>query len=517
MSAQDPGLDILEALLKGRQPPSPPPPPGQPTEDVVMEESQERFVGALRPEARTYTGRPELCWSFWLKGHALVENGIPLQDETSGTVNDIPEETIKTHMRDAFRRYLVYAIRTAGYFPAMVQRVDEWSNNPESQVRDLEGMTNSEMLKITLKRDTATLDPREPLTAPATKVSIRWGGTRELYHWDTPTNDANTVWLFLPMIEMFNRMINDSTNSSPNNRDPIQAMQSVNEAMFGFEVGSLRVTSYNFPVVVGERPFEPDTVTSTMDIASVGSNPFIPGPDYDAWYSAMEPTAIDPNVYGRIITINELEDYYGWKESSAERYIQWSMICKNMSTHTLRITNLESAPVGALVAPTGVYVGLRTNLKSYLRLLQTKTFRLTQPQLAVETASQLATTIVDYWGSSENLEIRVEKALLQVHDLGRVVSEEPVMRICVRWRLPKNVAIDMMHDLRHHVDGRPRNPQWMETHVCANVAKLTSCRIPEAEFPNYSNEHRRRWKPRMTDVPFRRSEFDAWDESYFLD
>lgn len=513
MSAQDPGLDILDSLLRGRQPPSPPPPPGQPTEDVVMEESQERFVGALRPEARTYTGRPELCWSFWLKGRALVENGIPLQDETSGTVNDIPEETIKTHMRDAFRRYLVYAIRTAGYFPAMVQRVDEWTNNPESQDQDLEGMTNSEMLNITLKHDSVTLDPRFCLSAHATKVSIRWGGTRELYHWDTPTNDSNTVWLFLPMIEMFNRMINDSTNSSPNNRDPIQAMQSVNEAMFGFEVGSLRVTSHNFPLVVGERPFEPDG--SIVDIASIGDNPFIPVPDYDAWYSAIEPTAIDPNVYGRIITINELEDYYGWKESSAERYIQWSMICKNMSTHTLRMTNLESAPVGALVAPTGVYVTLRGHLKNYLRRLQSKTLRLAQPQLAEETVSQLATTIMDHWGSSENLEIRVEKALLELQDDG-VVSEEPVMRICVRWRLPKNVAIDMMNALRQHVDGTPRNPESMQSHLRVNVAKLADCRIPAAEFPNYSNETRRRWKPRITDVPFRRSEFDAWSESFFL-
>lgn len=516
MSAQDPGLDILEALLKGRQPPSPPPPPEATTEDVAMGESQERFVGALRPEARTYTGRPELCWSFWLKGRALTEDAPPQQPYLvqNGTVTGIPEETIKTHMRDAFRRYLVYAIRTAGYFPAMVQRVDEWTNNPESQVQDLEGMTNSEMLKISLKHDSVTLDPQMASGASATKVSIRWGGTRELYHWDTPTNDSNTVWLFLPMIEMFNRMINDSTNSSPNNRDPIQAMQSVNEAMFGFEVGSLRVTSHNFPLVVGERPFQPDG--RIVDIASIGGDPVVPESDYDAWYSAMEPTMIDPNVYGRIITINELEDYYGWKESSAERYIQWSMICKNMSTHALRMTNLESAPVGALVAPTGVYVTLRGHLKNYLRRLQSATFRLTQPQLAAETVSQLATTIVDHWGSSENLEIRVEKALLKLQDDG-VVGEKPVMRICVRWRLPKNVAIDMMHDLRHHVDGRPRNPQWMETHVCANVAKLTSCRIPEAEFPNYSNEHRRRWKPRITDVPFRRSEFDAWSESYFLD
>lgn len=511
MSAQDPGLDILDALLRGRQPPPPPPPPGQPTPDVAMGEpqTQERFVGALRPEAQTYTGRPELCWSFWLKGHALVENAIPLQDQTFGTVNDIPEETIKTYMRDAFRKYLIYAIRTAGYFPAMVQRAHEWTNNPESQVQDLEGMTNSEMLKITLKRDTVTLDPQLALTAPATKVSIRWGGTRELYHWDTPTNDANTVWLFLPMIEMFNRMVNDA----PNNHDPIQVMQSVNEVMFGFEVGSLRVTSQNFPLVVGERPFEPDG--RIVDIASIGGDPVVPDPDYDTWYSAMEPTMLDPNVYDLIITIDKLEDYYGWKESSAERYIQWSMICKNMSTHTLRMTNLESAPVGTLVAPSGVYVTLRGHLKNYLRRLQSKTFRLTQPQLAEETVSQLATTIMDHWGSSENLEIRVEKALLKLQDDG-IVSEEPVMRICVKWRLPKNVAIDMMNALRQHVDGTPRNPESMQSHLRVNVAKLADCRIPAAEFPNYSHENRRKWQPRITDVPFRRSEFDSWGESFFL-
>jgi len=507
MSAQDPGLDILDALLRGRQPPPPPPPPGETSPDVAMGESQERFVGALRPSARTYTGRPELCWSFWLKGHALVENAIPLQNQTFGTVNDIPEENIKTYMRDAFRRYLIYAIQTAGYFPAMAQRAHEWANNAESQVRDLEGMTNPDMLKITLKRNTVTLSPEMALDAAATKVSIRWGGTRELYHWDTPTNDSNTVWLFLPMIEMFNRMINDS----PNNRDPIRVMQSVNEAMFGFEVGSLRATSHNFPLVVGERPFEPDG--SIVDIASIGGVPIMSQHNYETWHCAMEPTMLDPNVYHRVITINKFEDDYWWMESSAERYIQWSMICKNMSTHTLRPNNLQSAPVGTLAAPAGVYVTLRRNLKNYLRRLQSETFRQTQPQLAEATVSQLATTFADHWASSENLELRVEKALIELND--GVVSEGPVMRICVRWRLPKNVAIDMMHDLRHQEDGRPRNQISMQSHMSIYVAKLTNCRIPAAELPNYSNEHRRKWRTRITDAPFSRYWFDSWDESVF--
>ena len=504
----------MDAIAMGKEPPSPPLPGAATTEDVAMDQrEQERFVGALRPSAQTYTGHPELCWSFWLKGHALVENASLLQDQTFGTVNDIPEDNIKAYMRDAFRRYLIYAIETMGYFPAMVQRAHEWSNNPESRARDLEGMTNPDMLKITPETGSIRYPGDEVIfayTAMATKVSIRWGGTRELYHWDTPTNDSNTVWLFLPMIEVFNQTINKQLRS--NNRDPIKVMQSVNEAMFGFEMGSLRVTSHNFPLVVGERPFEP--ADGIVDIASLGDVPVLSRREYETWHCAMEPTMLDPNVYDRIITINGLEDYYGWKESSAERYIQWSMICKNMSTHTLRLTDLESASVGALVAPAGVYVTLRGHLKNYLHRLQSETFRLTQPQLTGETVFQLATTFVDHWANSLNLEIRVEKALLKLQD-DMVVDEVPVMRICVRWRLPKNVAIDMMHALRHHVDGSPRGPLAMQSHLRENVAKLAYCAIPAAEFPNFSFEHRRTWRPRITDMPFSRYMFDTWRESIF--
>lgn len=315
------------------------------------------------------------------------------------------------------------------------------------------------------------------------------------------------------MIEMFNRMINNVDVASK--RDPIREMQRVNEVMFGLEIGSLRMTSYNFPIVVGERPFDPHD--SYADIASFGSLMAMSEREYETWHCAMKPTAMSTNVYDNAITISKFEDHYEWKESSAERYIQWGMLCKNMVTPTMRIGNLGSAAhrPGPITAPNEFYTALRSNLRGYLHHLQSETFRLIQPRLTAATVNRLATSIVDYWASSENLELWVEKALLEFADTNE--GEAPVMRVCVKWRLPKNVAIDVMHDLRHDIVNEPRDPESVELHLKNDVTKLAFCRIPAAELPNYSKQRRVKWQPRIADVPFRRSEFDSWRESIFWD
>ena len=125
MAAQDPGRVIVDAIAKGRVPPPPPRKRRAVGEDhdVAMAEAQtqDRFVGPLRPSAQTYTGRPELCWTFWLKGWALTETVASLPGGgRSGTVEGIPEAEIKAYMRIAFGNYLEWAV-SKGFFPAMVQ------------------------------------------------------------------------------------------------------------------------------------------------------------------------------------------------------------------------------------------------------------------------------------------------------------------------------------------------------------------------------------------------------------
>jgi hypothetical protein len=473
-------------------------------------QTQERFVGALRPEARGFTGRPELCWSFWIKGQILEDGESPgTAHRDPGNFFNIPEATLASHMRNAFGTYLAWACEN-GYFPAMERRVSEWHNNPETRAQDVDAMTNPEMLKIDMEHESLRANRHlqrgdDPIRY-ATIVTIRWGGTAELSIGLTPSDDANPVWLLLPMVEMFNRLVNEPSVSGS---DPRRAMESLNETIFGFRIGSLRVSEYNFPIVIGERPHEHSD--TDVDFSSGLSIRTLSGSEYREWYCAMDPPTTNGDVFNRRITIDRLEDHHQWKESSTERYIQWSMLCKNVHIPNQGRHDIESMPVGRVEADAHVYETLRRNLGVYLHGLQSQTSRLVHPELTPATVSALANTFVSHWASSEHLEIWVEKTAVRLQD----AEPKPAMRICVKWKLPKNVAIDMLHDLRYDEGEEQRTGTQAQAYIANDVAKLFFCRIPAAEFPNYSNRARKEWVPVPCGEPLDSLHWRAWRESVF--